>query len=481
MTLSLSKRVYLVVGTILAGTVLVALVSWNSVRRLSQEAQRLGEVNLASITTLWQASRFYESQSAIVNRAPAQTDLKALQKMVQDFTEANRQLDGRLASVKKLDAQGAIAGPLEQFASQLPALRQASSNVFELAAQFQQVEAANLLQSQVNGLQDQASDKLNQMAQAALAAAEVQPARIAGKAQSDTRLILGLCLVVLIGSTVLAAWLVRQKVVRPIKSSADRLADTFGATEAAVHSINQISQSLAEGASVQAASLEETGASLEEMASMTKRNAENAGQAKALASETRQAADAGSADMQSMNQAMEEIKAASSNIANIIKTIDEIAFQTNILALNAAVEAARAGEAGMGFAVVADEVRNLAQRSAQAAKETSAKIEGALSKIGQGVEISSKVSHALQEIVARIRQVDELVAQVAAASSEQNQGIQQVSVAVSQMDKVTQANAASAQESAHAATDLQSHATTSKKAVSDLMALVEGSAGEIAA
>ena len=154
---------------------------------------------------------------------------------------------------------------------------------------------------------------------------------------------------------------------------------------AAAGQVSSASQSLAEGASEQAASLEETSSSLEEMSSMTKRNAENAQKANELAKQARAAADTGVGDMQAMNAAMDAIKASSDDIAKIIKTIDEIAFQTNILALNAAVEAARAGEAGMGFAVVADEVRNLAQRSAQAAKETAAKIEGAVSKTAQGV------------------------------------------------------------------------------------------------
>jgi methyl-accepting chemotaxis protein len=141
-------------------------------------------------------------------------------------------------------------------------------------------------------------------------------------------------------------------------------------------------------------------------------------------------------------------------IAKIIKTIDEIAFQTNILALNAAVEAARAGEAGMEFAVVADEVRNLAQHSAQAAKETAAKIEGAIGNTSQGVEISCKVAQALYDIVAKARQVDELAAEVANASGEQSRGITQINTAVGQVDKVTQSNAASAEESAAAAEEL---------------------------
>jgi len=163
-------------------------------------------------------------------------------------------------------------------------------------------------------------------------------------------------------------------------------------------------------------------------------------------------------------------------IGKIIKTIDEIAFQTNILALNAAVEAARAGEAGMGFAVVADEVRNLAQRCAQSAKETAAKIEGAITKTAQGVEISTKVTETLQEIVVKVRQVDELVGEVATASREQSQGITQVNTAVGQMDKVTQSNAANAEESASASEELNAQAESLKDAVAQLLQLVGGQA-----
>ena len=245
-------------------------------------------------------------------------------------------------------------------------------------------------------------------------------------------------------------------------------------TASAASQVSSSSQSLAEGASESAASIEETSASLEEMSSMTKRNAENAHKASELTKQTRTAADKGTADMQTMIAAMDGIKVSGDETAKIIKTIDEIAFQTNILALNAAVEAARAGEAGMGFAVVADEVRNLAQRSAQAAKETSTKIEGSLTCTQQGVEISAKVAATLDEITAKVRQVDELVAEVSGASREQTQGITQINNAVEQMDKVTQSNAANAEESAAAAEELNAQAETMKHSVAELLKLVGG-------
>jgi hypothetical protein len=243
---------------------------------------------------------------------------------------------------------------------------------------------------------------------------------------------------------------------------------------ASIAQLTGTSQSLAEGASEQAASLEESSASLEEMAGMTRRNAESATAANDLARQTRAAADTGAAEMQAMNQAMGEIKAASDNIAKIIKTIDEIAFQTNILALNAAVEAARAGEAGAGFAVVAEEVRNLAQRSAQAARETAEKIEDSIQKSNHGVTLSGRVADSLQQILTRARKMDELVAEITSASGEQSVGIEQVNKAVSEMDKVTQSNAANAEETASAAEELNAQTAEMRKSILDLMTLIGG-------
>ena len=265
-----------------------------------------------------------------------------------------------------------------------------------------------------------------------------------------------------------------------MKSTAEQLAEGASQVSCAATQVSAASQTLAEGASEQASSLEETSSSLEEMASMTKRNSENARQANDLGKEARDAADKGVADMQTMAVAMEAIKVSGNDISKIIKTIDEIAFQTNILALNAAVEAARAGEAGMGFAVVADEVRNLAQRSATAAKETADKIEGAITKTGQGVEISSKVAQALNAIVTKVRQVDELVSEVANASREQTEGITQINAAVGQMDKVTQSNAATAEESAAAAEELNAQAAVMKQSVAELLQLVGNKSGSAA-
>jgi signal transduction histidine kinase len=286
-------------------------------------------------------------------------------------------------------------------------------------------------------------------------------------------LTLGLFAGVLLTTVAASVW-IAESTGRAIRRVITELAGGAEQITAAAGQVSTASQSLARGASDQAASLEETSAALEEMSSMTQRNADGATQANHLARTARDAADAGASDLQAMSTAMADIKRASDDIAKIIKTIDEIAFQTNILALNAAVEAARAGEAGAGFSVVAEEVRALAQRSAVAARETADKIEGAITKTAQGVQISEQVNKRLAEIVEKVRSVDELVAEVATASREQNQGVQQINTANREMDRVVQTKAAAAEESAAASEQLSAQAQTLSAAIHDLQTLVNG-------
>jgi len=299
----------------------------------------------------------------------------------------------------------------------------------------------------------------------------IRGAELATQVKADIQILIitGICglFIGMVGSL----WIVTS-ISKVLRSIARQIADGSSQTASAAGQVSAASQTLAEGSSESAASLEETSASLEEMASMTKRNAENAHTAKDAAGQTSVAANAGAQQVQNLLTAMGGIKAASEDIKKILKSIDEIAFQTNILALNAAVEAARAGEAGAGFAVVADEVRNLAQRCAQAARETAVKIEDSVQKSHDGAAISAAVAESFTQIQSRIVQLNELVGEIAGATTEQSQGIAQVNAAMSQMDRVTQNTAASAEESASASEELNAQAETLRATVGQLNRLV---------
>ncbi len=242
----------------------------------------------------------------------------------------------------------------------------------------------------------------------------------------------------------------------------------------ASNQVSEASQEMAEGASNQASSLEETSATLEEMAAMTKENANNAQEANNLTGKLQTVAETGQTVMGRMTGAIEKIKDSSDKTARIIKTIDEIAFQTNLLALNAAVEAARAGDAGKGFAVVAEEVRNLAQRSAEAAKDTAELIDQSQVNANGGVEVTQEVTGILDEIVGGIGRVSELVEAVSTSNEEQSRSVGEINRAVGNLDQVTQTNAASAEESASASEELSGQARELNEMVMVLARIIEG-------
>lgn len=264
------------------------------------------------------------------------------------------------------------------------------------------------------------------------------------------------------------------------KSLRQMIADLTNGSEQVASAARQVatsSQSLAHGASQQAASLEETSSSSQEINSMARKTTDNSRSAADVLTQSQERVGLANKELGEMVESMSAISASSGKISNIIKAIDQIAFQTNILALNAAVEAARAGEAGMGFAVVAEEVRNLAQRSAQAARDTTVLIAESISNSDQGKEKVDQVVQAIHAITGDSNQVKMIVDEVRYGSEEQLKGIEQISKAISQMEQVTQTTAANAEESAAAAEQLNAQSETLMDVVKNLAALVGGAGG----
>jgi methyl-accepting chemotaxis protein len=242
------------------------------------------------------------------------------------------------------------------------------------------------------------------------------------------------------------ALFITRRLVKNLTENMNKLYQSAQFVSNASTQLAGASQQLSEGSTEQAASIEETSATMEETVSMIKRTAENTHQANSISKEASDAASAGSIKMHDMIAAIEELKKSSNEISKIIKVIDQIALQTNMLALNAAVEAARAGEEGLGFAVVATEVRDLAQKSAEAAKNTANIINKNIELSEEGVMISDSVSKALKDIIEKTKDVNQIIEEISVASEEQARGAMQVTEAVAQMEKIVQSNAATAEE-----------------------------------
>lgn len=295
--------------------------------------------------------------------------------------------------------------------------------------------------------------------------------RVAAISKNGQRGLLLVCSISLVCAIVL--WfLVASKIAKRLRRISATLSQGSKEIAKASTEVAGASQSLAQGASEQAAAIGQTTAAMQSMSLSTEGNAKTAGEASALSEQATAAVRESDQSMHRMSSAIGEIQQSATETAKIIRVIDEIAFQTNLLALNAAVEAARAGEAGKGFAVVAEEVRNLAIRSADAAKNTTAMIEASVGRAQAGVTITDQVAKSLAQISSSTTQVAALVTQIASASQQQAEGISQVNSSVSQMDKVTQSSAACAEESAAASEQLAAQAHELDTVVTELQDIV---------
>lgn len=346
--------------------------------------------------------------------------------------------------------------------------------MYVLAQKGDNAAATAVYESKVDPLAAELSssgDNLARKEEQVVADAADQELSMVGPARVLSIALIFLSLV--IGGVVL--YIVRD-ITKTLSESIDELRDGADQVTNAASQVSSASQSLAQGASEQAASLEETSASSEQINSMARKNTDNSRMTAQLLQQSQEKVALANHHLSEMVDSMNDITESSGKISKIIKVIDEIAFQTNILALNAAVEAARAGEAGMGFAVVADEVRSLAQRSAQAAKDTAALIEDSISKSSGGKGKVDQVASAIRAITEDSTRIKVMVDEVSLGSEEQSRGIDQIGKAIAQVEQVTQTSAASAEEAAATAEELSAQSEAMKEVIARLQGMVARSA-----
>ena len=294
----------------------------------------------------------------------------------------------------------------------------------------------------------------------------------AALSHSRSQLLTAIVIVLALTVGAFVVWLVRV-INTSLRGVSRELGDGGRLVVDASSQMSVSAQTMSQGAAGQAASLEKASASMEQIAAMTRANADHSQQAASLMAEAARVLENSNGALADMVNAMTTIKQSSDSVSRIIKTIDEIAFQTNILSLNAAVEAARAGQAGLGFAVVADEVRSLAQRSAQAAKDTTALIEQAIASSSEGSQKVAQAAESFAAITSRVTEVKRLVDTVSVGSGQQAAGIEQVLQTIRQMETSTQTTAATAEQSAAASEQLRAQADVTMGLVERLKLMVD--------
>jgi methyl-accepting chemotaxis protein/methyl-accepting chemotaxis protein-1 (serine sensor receptor) len=368
-------------------------------------------------------------------------------------------------------AQGTDAGGLLATLDRQTALLLQAHEQLSQAMAGQQMDAAlkifaQEVQPRLEEIGRQASSLVEQQNRDLAAVSQMA----AAKSARSTWITIGLTLLALVvGGGVF--WIVKQA-SRALRNFLANLEQSAEKVSGAATQVSSAGRSLARGAAEQSSSLEETSASTEEITSITRKNADHALEVVSLVRQSDQHANEVNQTLDRMVEKMREIDGSSQKIARIIKVIDEIAFQTNILALNAAVEAARAGEAGLGFAVVADEVRNLAQRCAQAARDTASLIEESIETSRDGNSRLDQMAGAVRAMTENSFQVKRLVEEVNTGSQEQTRGMDQISHAVLQMEQVTQKNAAAAEQSASAGAELDQYAAGLRTLVVEMRDMV---------
>jgi methyl-accepting chemotaxis protein len=474
---TLAARLGLAFGALLALMAVLAVTGWTASRTIQANVDDIFTVRLPAIDSVIEADRDLQ-QLLVAERSMifAETASDVFTGLLDEYETNLKQSDERWAAYKKVAAtaeEKSIIEGYEEARAEWLALSRQIVEGRKADTMDGRILAMDLTLGQAREKFDRAREFLNQAQELNLRLAKAQHAHAQSTYATARGVIVSFGLLsVAVGFGL--AWTIGGGTSKAIRRIATDLRGGSQQVVAAAREVSSSAQDLSRGASDQAAALEETSAAMEEMASMTRRTAEHSSRAATLMANVNRRMDDSNTALAEMVGSMASISESGRRVSKIIKTIDEIAFQTNILALNAAVEAARAGEAGMGFAVVADEVRNLAQRAAEAARDTTGLIEESLTRSQEGSARVEVVSVSIGAITEALAELKALVHDVSEGSRQQAQGIDQVTQTVAQMERSTQSSAAVAEESAAASEQLHSQSEVALQLVLELEGLVDG-------
>jgi methyl-accepting chemotaxis protein len=470
--MTIGKKLFLSIGAITLASLIFGAMSYVSLSRMRLGLERVikddarkqllaNEMN-ADVLEMISLARGMQLRSVLKDQA-------SIDKDHEDFR----------TDLSKLNASAAQLAPIvstpagEAF---LQAVNAASSRLGDFNERIYQTAKTDDIEGYAK-IYNEFAPLANQLQVGSANTVEVGNQAMAKEAASVTAIeeqavMIAVCMILICLAVAAAVVYIVLGINRSLLATATSLSDGASQIAAAATQVSSSSQSLAQGATEQAAAIEETSASAEEINSMARNSTDSSRATAALVAESLQRVEMANQNLEDMVLAMNDLSDSSSKISKIIKVIDEIAFQTNILALNAAVEAARAGEAGMGFAVVAEEVRTLAQRSAQAAKDTAALIEDSIAKTSSSKHKVDQVAVTMRAITEESGRIKVLVDGVSQGSEEQSRGIEQIGKAITQIEKVTQNAAANSEESAAAAEELSAQSDTLREIIFKLRMMV---------
>jgi methyl-accepting chemotaxis protein/methyl-accepting chemotaxis protein-1 (serine sensor receptor) len=472
--MTIGKRIAITSSVLIALSALLGFVCLLNIGKIVASGHSVADSTIPALSAVQALTAHSKEQKIAMLTHISSSNAQQMGQAENSIGESENKMETDLGNLQRIVTNDADRSVLEQYKASHQQLLVAWSKIVPLSRASKNQEAfavwTNEAMPAANG-QQEANTRLT----ASLTNAGVSSSKVSVAAAESARF---WCWFLLLASVIvggLLSYSIVGGINRSLNAAVHELSRGAEQVATAATEIAASSQSLAQGTSEQAASLEETSASSEEMTSMTRKNADNSRQCAKLMVQVDARVSAANQTLGQMVTSMREINSSSDKISKIIKVIDEIAFQTNILALNAAVEAARAGEAGMGFAVVADEVRNLAQRSAQAAKDTAALIEESITRSNEGSSKLTQVSEAISTITESTNQVKTLVDEVNLGSQEQARGAEQISKAIVQIEQVTQRAAASSEEAASASQELTAQVGAIRTVVRQLEGLVQSS------